>query len=125
MNKTESIIEVLDQIGKEAFEMLKETDNEVEKAFLLGMVNVCGSFCAADEVDDTTNCVTISLDYKEVKKDFENAIRNANTPKEKVEQPTLEDFFPELFKKLDEMHTELRTEINQKIDKLMKKQKKE
>lgn len=121
MNKTESIIEVLDQIGKKAFEMLKETDNEIEKAFLLGIMNVCSGFCNADEINDTTSCVTISLDYEEVKETFEKAIKNANTPKEKVEQPTLEDFFPELFKKLDELNTE----ISQKIDKLMKKSKKE
>lgn len=120
MQEKSSIIQALDTLGKEAFEHLQNTEDPVQKAFYLGIMNVCGSFCEAEEVSENEFCATISLDYDDVKAGFEKAMQNMNTskkPKETSEQLTLEQLFPKVFEEFDKRL--------EKMEKLLKKQKKE
>jgi hypothetical protein len=117
---TGTILDALDTLGKAALREYRKSKDDVKKAFYMGMLNVCAGFCSADELTDDAYCATISLDFDEVKEDLEKALQKVEKPaksEEKVEQPTLDKLYPEIFEEFDKRLD--------KIEKMFKKAKKE
>lgn len=115
-----TILDALNTLGKAALKEYRRSKEDIKKAFYMGMLNVCAGFCSAEEFNDDEYCATVSLDFDEVKEALENALQKVTEPeksKEKVEQPTLDKLYPEIFEEIDKRFD--------KIEKILKKSKKE
>lgn len=117
-----SIEDALEALGIAATTHYQDKESsEIEKAFYLGIMNVCASFANAAKVENVGKHCHISLDYEDVKTEFEAAAAEAaNTHKtctcggncgdckcheEQSKQLTLEELYPELFAAIDEKIT--------------------
>lgn len=95
--------DVLNDLGIVVFQTITKKElNDEEKAFYIGMLNVCASLTEAEDGENS-----VSLNYEKVKTDFEDAYECYLEHKQSKQNSTchqmsLEELYPEIFKAIDE-----------------------
>lgn len=93
--------DIIKSIGEVSLTHYTTEENEIEKAFYLGMLNVT---VALSTIDNKFG--SISFDYASVKDEIDTILQKKKEQKEPEvieNQISMEDYIPELFEKLDKL----------------------